>query len=199
MAKINRHLVRSQRRCASGWVIKLSIGFRFSFTFPGLLGLSVARRLGETAAERIRVGGKGFRSSISFRPCVARIEANESTMKLPNIFEKEVTPQSFSAGSVIFGEGEQGDSMYVVKSGEVDIYIHDHLVETVGADGFFGEVALLDHVTRSGTAVAKTDCTLIPINERHFLFMVEETPFFALAVLRAMSLRLRRQNEIASG
>jgi len=121
-------------------------------------------------------------------------------MKLPNIFEKEVTPQSFSAGSVIFGEGEQGDSMYVVKSGEVDIYIHDHLTETVGADGFFGEVALVDHVARrSGTAVAKTDYTLIPINERHFLFMVEETPFFALAVLRAMSLRLRRQNEIASG
>jgi CRP-like cAMP-binding protein len=121
-------------------------------------------------------------------------------MKLPNIFEKEVTPQSFSAGRVIFGEGEQGDSMYVVKSGEVDIYIHDHLTETVGADGFFGEVALVDHVARrSGTAVAKTDCTLIPINERHFLFMVEETPFFALAVLRAMSLRLRRQNEVASG
>src|SRR5258708_22640026 len=68
-------------------------------------------------------------------------------MKLPNIFEREVTPQSFSAGSVIFREGEHGDSLFVVKSGEVDIYIHDHLVETVGADGFFGEVALLDHVT----------------------------------------------------
>ena len=88
--------------------------------------------------------------------------------------------------------------MYVVKSGQVDIYIHDHLVETVPTDGFFGEVALLDHVNRSGTAVAKTDCTLIPINERHFLFMVQETPFFALAVLRAMSSRLRRQNEITA-
>jgi CRP-like cAMP-binding protein len=120
-------------------------------------------------------------------------------MKLPNIFEKEVTPQTFSAGSIIFREGEHGDSLYVVKSGEVDIYIHDHLVETVGVDGFFGEVALLDHVPRSGTVVAKTDCTLIPINERHFLFMVEETPFFALAVLRAMASRLRRHNEIVAG
>jgi hypothetical protein len=181
------------------WAVKLSIGVGFSFTFPMLLGLSVARRLGETAG-RMDAGSRQRLSLVdSFSPCVARIEANESTMKLPNIFEKEVTPQSFSAGSVIFGEGEHGNSMYVVKSGEVDIYIHDHLVETVGADGFFGEVALLDHVTRSGTAVAKTDCTLIPINERHFLFMVEETPFFALAVLRAMSSRLRRQNEITSG
>jgi CRP-like cAMP-binding protein len=120
-------------------------------------------------------------------------------MKLPNIFEKEVIPHSFSAGSVIFAEGEHGESMFVVKSGEVDIYIRDHLVETVGVDGFFGEVALVDHVSRSGTAIAKTDCMLIPINERHFLFMVEETPFFALAVLRAMSSRLRRHNEITAG
>jgi CRP/FNR family transcriptional regulator, cyclic AMP receptor protein len=155
--------------------------------------------LGETTTERIRAGGKSFRQSIRSVHASRESKQIESTMKLPNIFEKEVTPRSFSAGSVIFGEGEQGDSMYVVKSGEVDIYIRDHLVETVRTDGFFGEVALLDHVTRSGTAVAKTDCTLIPINERHFLFMVQETPFFALAVLRAMSSRLRRQNEITAG
>jgi CRP/FNR family transcriptional regulator, cyclic AMP receptor protein len=79
------------------------------------------------------------------------------------------------------------------------IYIHDRLVETVGADGFFGEVALLDHVSRSGTAVAKTDCTLIPINERPFLFMVEETPFFALQVIRVLASRLRRHNEVTGG
>ena len=120
-------------------------------------------------------------------------------MKLPNIFEKEVVPVSFPAGTVIFREGGLGDSMYVVKSGEVGIYIHDRLVETVGVDGFFGEVVLLDHISRSGTAIAKTDCTLIPINERHFLFMVEETPFFALQVMRVMAARLRRQNENSQG
>jgi len=87
------------------WAVKLSIGVGFSFTFPMLLGLSVARRLGETAG-RMDAGSRQRLSLVdSFSPCVARIEANESTMKLPNIFEKEVTPQSFSAGSVIFGEG----------------------------------------------------------------------------------------------
>jgi CRP-like cAMP-binding protein len=119
-------------------------------------------------------------------------------MRLPNIFEKEVTPQSFSAGSVIFREGEHGDAMYIVQSGEVDLYVHQYLVETVPVDGFFGEMALVDRVARSGTAVAKMDCILIPINQRHFLFMIEETPFFALAVTRAMSTRLRRHNEIAA-
>jgi CRP/FNR family transcriptional regulator, cyclic AMP receptor protein len=160
-----------------------------------LVGLPVARKLGATARRM----DSRRRQRLSLSPRGSRAVAIEPAMKLPNIFEKEVIPQSFSAGSVIFAEGEQGDSMFVVKSGEVDIYIHDHLVETVGVDGFFGEVVLVDHVSRSGTAIAKTDCTLIPINERHFLFMVEETPFFALAVLRAMSSRLRRHNEITAG
>ena len=140
---------------------------------------------------------KALASRFPFSPCAT--DANEPTMKLPNIFEKEVAPQSFAAGSVIFKEAEYGDTMYIVESGEVDLYIQQHLVETVGVDGFFGEVALLDHIPRSATAVAKTDCSLIPMNQRHFLFMVEETPFFALLVMRAMSTRLRRHTQITVG
>jgi CRP-like cAMP-binding protein len=116
-------------------------------------------------------------------------------MKLPNIFEKEVTPSSFSAGSVIFAEGQKRDSMYVVKSGEVELKVRDKPVEVVGQDGFFGEMALVDQAPRSATAVAKTDCIVIPISEKHFLFMVEETPFFALIVMRTLTTRLRRMDE----
>ena len=52
--------------------------------------------------------------------------------------------------------------------------------------------AKIDHGGRRATAVAKTDCTIIPASEKHFLFMVEETPFFALTVMRTMTARLRR-------
>jgi CRP/FNR family transcriptional regulator, cyclic AMP receptor protein len=117
------------------------------------------------------------------------------TMKLPNIFAKEVTPLSFSAGSVIFAEGQRRDSMYVIQSGEVELKVRDKTVEVVGTDGFFGEMALVDQSPRSATAIARTDCTVIPINEKHFLFMVEETPFFALTVLRTLTKRLRRMDE----
>ncbi|HEX3444201.1 MAG TPA: cyclic nucleotide-binding domain-containing protein [Chthoniobacterales bacterium] len=115
-------------------------------------------------------------------------------MKLPNIFEKETTPATYTAGSVIFKEGETRDSMYVVKTGEVDLLVRGQLVETVAEDGFFGEMALVDHEPRSATAVAKTDCSLIAINEKQFLFMVQETPFFAIMVMRTLSDRLRRRN-----
>ena len=52
-------------------------------------------------------------------------------------------------------------------------------------------MALVDHGPRAATALAKTECILIPVNEKHFVYMVEETPLFALLVLRTMVARLR--------
>src|SRR6516225_8868561 len=113
-------------------------------------------------------------------------------MKLPNIFEREVIPLSVSADEEIYGEGEKPIAMYVVQSGEVELKVRGKSLEVVGPDGFFGEMALIDQGRRSATAVAKTDCTIIPVSEKHFLFMVEETPFFALILMRTMTARLRR-------
>ena len=121
-----------------------------------------------------------------------------ASLKLPNIFEREVTPLSVSAGDVIYSEGETTNAMYVVQSGEVEIKIRDKSMEVVGPDGFFGEMALIDQSRRTGTAIAKSDCTIIPISEKHFLFMVEETPLFALAVMRTMVARFRRGMGLSS-
>ena len=115
-------------------------------------------------------------------------------MKLPNIFEREVAPLSFVAGTTVFAEGEKPNSMYVVRSGEVELKLGGSTVETVGPDSFFGEMALIDHSLRCASAVAKSDCELIPIDEKRFLFMVEETPFFALTVMRTLAARLRHMD-----
>ena len=115
-------------------------------------------------------------------------------MKLPNLFEKDAVPTPYSAGQVIFEDGQARDFMYVIKKGEVDIVIRDQVVETVGEEGFFGELALIDRSPRSATAIAKTDCVLIKIDERQFLYLIQETPFFALIVMGTMAARIRRRN-----
>jgi len=115
-------------------------------------------------------------------------------MKLPNLFEKDSVPIPYAAGQIIFDEGQERDFMYVIKKGEVDILIRGHVVETVGEDGFFGELALIDRAPRSAQAIAKSDCSLIRIDERQFLYLVQETPFFALIVMRTMAQRIRRRN-----
>jgi len=115
-------------------------------------------------------------------------------MKLPNIFEKETSPVFYKAGDVIFSEGQRRDRMYVVKTGEVDLLVLGEIVETVVEDGFFGEMALIDHEPRSASAVAKTDCSLVPITEHQFLILVQETPFFAISLMRTLAARLRKRN-----
>jgi CRP/FNR family cyclic AMP-dependent transcriptional regulator len=104
-------------------------------------------------------------------------------------------PARFAAGDVIFAEGDKGDAMYVVRNGEVTVERGGRVMETVRGGDIFGEMALIDGAPRSATARAKTDCEVAPINEKTFLFLVHETPFFAIAVMRTLVGRLRHMNE----
>jgi CRP/FNR family cyclic AMP-dependent transcriptional regulator len=105
-------------------------------------------------------------------------------------------PARFAAGDVIFAKGDKCDTMYVVRNGEVAIERDGRVMETLGGGGIFGEMALIDGSPRSATVRAKTDCEVAPINEKTFLFLVHETPFFAIAVMRTLADRLRRMDEI---
>ncbi|MFZ4763582.1 MAG: cyclic nucleotide-binding domain-containing protein [Roseimicrobium sp.] len=118
-------------------------------------------------------------------------------MKLPNIFESETQPLLLAAGDIVFSSGDEGVEMFVVREGTVEIRVGGLTVETVGPDGFFGEMALIEGGPRTATAVAKTDCKLIPINAKRFEFMVHEVPFFAISVMRGLSRRLRNINSVA--
>jgi CRP-like cAMP-binding protein len=55
-------------------------------------------------------------------------------------------------------------------------------------------MALIDNSPRSATAIAKTDCKVVPLDQRRFQFLVQETPFFALQVMTIMATRLRHAN-----
>jgi CRP-like cAMP-binding protein len=104
-------------------------------------------------------------------------------------------PVRYAAGDVIFAEGDKGDAMFVVRTGEVTIERGGRVMETLSGGGVFGEMALIDGSPRSATVRAKTDCEVAPINEKTFLFLVHETPFFAIAVMRTLADRLRRMDE----
>jgi CRP/FNR family cyclic AMP-dependent transcriptional regulator len=104
---------------------------------------------------------------------------------------------SLAPGEALFEKGEPAHCMYVVKSGELQIIDGNFVYETVSAGGILGEMALLDAAPRSATARAIRQSVVIPIDERRFLFMVQQTPFFALRMMRVMSARLRAMNERA--
>ena len=108
-----------------------------------------------------------------------------------DLFRNETDFVRYGAGQTIFSEGELGDAMYVVLDGQVALRVKGQLVETLGAGGVLGEMALIDHAPRVASAVATTDAKLVPIEEKRFIFMVQQTPRFALQIMKVMAERLR--------
>ena len=101
----------------------------------------------------------------------------------------------FKQGEVIFREGDPATELYVIKSGRVDVTTGNRLLATLDDNGIFGEMALIDKTPRSATVTAATDVELVPVNEKQFLFLVSQTPFFALKVMRVLAGRLRAANK----
>jgi CRP/FNR family transcriptional regulator, cyclic AMP receptor protein len=60
----------------------------------------------------------------------------------------------------------------------------------LSANHIFGGMALIDDAPRSATAGVRTDVELVPISEKQFLFLVSQTPFFVLKVMRVLARRL---------
>lgn len=104
--------------------------------------------------------------------------------------------KEFKAGEIIFRQGDAATEFYVVQSGKVDIRLGNRLLGTVGDRDIFGEMALIDTAPRSATAVAATDVKLVAVGEKQFLFLVSQTPHFALNVMRTLARRLRAQNAV---
>jgi len=102
--------------------------------------------------------------------------------------------RSFRQGETIFERGAPAKCMYVLAEGEVDLVIGDQHLETLRPSDIFGELALITSEPRSATARARTDCRVVEIPEGRFTYLVQETPNFALEVMRVLTRRLRRHD-----
>jgi len=116
-------------------------------------------------------------------------------MNLLRLFEHSSQVLEAPAGETIFAKGDPSNGrMYVVLDGSVEIRLGDRTLNQIEPGGLFGEMALIDEAPRSASAVAQTRCRLAVIDEQQFLFMVQQTPFFSLHVLRVLAARLRGLN-----
>lgn len=103
-------------------------------------------------------------------------------------------PASFKSGETIFREGDKADCLYVIQEGEVEIRLGNRMLKSLRRGQIFGEMALIDGSPRSASAIAISGVTIVPVNEKQFLFMVGHTPYFALNVMRVLAERLREMN-----
>ena len=101
-------------------------------------------------------------------------------------------PRTVPAGELIFSQGDPGESLFVVRSGSVDLTDGDRVIETVEAPGLFGEMALIEDRAR---LVCRRPPPASRSPARHF-WVRDDTPYtnFAQLVMRVMAQRLRRQS-----
>ena len=104
--------------------------------------------------------------------------------------------RAFDLDEVIFRQGDNGNSMFVVVEGAVRIEYERQseqrsivAIRTVGE--FFGEMALVDAGRRTAFAIAATSPTqLIEIDRARFMYLVSQQPAFSLTVMRALCRRI---------
>lgn len=112
------------------------------------------------------------------------------------MFSQETDARALGAGMLLFAKGEPAHEMFIVKSGQLQVFDGNFVFETLGPGDLIGEMALVDQSPRSASVKALTACEVIPIDEKRFLWMVEQTPFFAIRMLKVLVARLRKTNEL---
>ena len=112
-------------------------------------------------------------------------------------------PRRFSAGQVVFEEGELGDSLYVIVSGDMEILRRDtsgeqKVIATLSPPQFFGEMSLIDKEYRSATVRARTDAELLHLTAENLTTFRKQYrdgfTFVVINIARVLSSRLRDAN-----
>lgn len=113
-----------------------------------------------------------------------------------HLFTRDPDLVELPTGTALFKEGDTGEHMYVLVSGTADITVRGKLVEQAMHGTIIGEVAVLEPCARTATVTATSDCLLAKIDQKRFNYLVSQTPYFAIEVMRVMAARLRHTDEM---
>jgi CRP-like cAMP-binding protein len=115
-------------------------------------------------------------------------------MSISAVFVNAQEQRHIAAGETVFAEGDTGREMFGLISGTVTLRHGDRDVRKLEPGETFGEMAIVGDAPRSLSAVADEDAVLAVIDERTFLFLVHETPMFALQVMRSLAQWVREHD-----
>ena len=105
----------------------------------------------------------------------------------------------FRDGEMIVRQGEAGDCMYVIQSGEVEVLRRDGTQEfclaTLRSGDFFGEMALFEREVRSASVRAVGEVWVLTLEKKTFLRRIHEDPGLVFKILERMSQRIRKLND----
>ena len=105
----------------------------------------------------------------------------------------------YEDGEVIVSQGDPAECMYVVQSGEVEVFTksgnREIPLRRLGKGEVIGEISLFDRATRSATVRARGRARLLTIDKATFLSRVHEDPTLAFHIVKTMARRIRELSE----
>jgi CRP-like cAMP-binding protein len=101
---------------------------------------------------------------------------------------------TFKPGDTIIREGYEGDTVFLIMSGSVEVLVGDARVGTLAAGQVFGEMCLIEPGPRSATVRALTDVECQIEFYHEFLASIEEHPDRTIAFMKTLVRRLRQMN-----
>lgn len=103
------------------------------------------------------------------------------------------------AGALIVDQGQTGREAFIVLNGTVNVRRNGKKIGTFGPGTVVGELSLLDHGPRTATVSCDTDCTLLLLDQRHFMAVLDDVPSLAHKLLAALAGRIRDLDRQAFG
>ena len=117
-------------------------------------------------------------------------------MLCASLFHNDPRTICVPAGQTLFNQGERTEMMFVLIHGSARILVNCREVEQLAVGDPVGEMSLIDNEPHSATVQAVTDCEFVCVDQKHFNFLVVETPGFALDLMRTMARRLRNMDRL---
>jgi CRP/FNR family transcriptional regulator, cyclic AMP receptor protein len=121
-------------------------------------------------------------------------------------FESVGKEESVAAGTTFFQENDKAnrlllrrDKMYLLEEGEVVLAVKGKAIGSVKPGEIFGEMAAISEQPRSATALAKSACRVVSLDDKQFAAALRRKPEFALMLLGLMIQRLRAMLNARSG
>jgi uncharacterized membrane protein len=116
-------------------------------------------------------------------------------------FAAVVDVEQLAAGETLFHIGEPGEVLYIVKQGEIELFLKDTVGQKIilkicGTGEMFGELSLFDHRPRSATALAITDTEVFVIDRGDLLLLFQKKPDAGLNMLGSLSRMLREADDL---
>jgi len=93
-------------------------------------------------------------------------------------------------GQIVLKEGNTDRDAYIITDGECEVTKNDEVIAILGKNEIFGELGWLQHIPRSATVTAITDCTLQVIKESEAPLLMEYNPKVLIPVLKIVCSRM---------